>query len=274
MKSVGIVLASLAVFVVYAPESRAQQVSPVLEQGQPRVAVGTVVSSGTATLVLRTDAGQFVLFALDRDTIRPTSLPRGARVSVTSRPGDSEDVSIATVVTRLADQTPSAQERAAGQEPVPPSVRRLERQIERQVRRYRVGVRGGVALDPELISVGAHASLGPFFDSNVSFRPNLELAFGEVTTLLALNLEGIYRIPPATRQSRWSAYVGAGPNFSFSHRNFEGEENGQRFDFGEFNWDTGLNFLVGAENRSGVFIELKATAYAGPHVRLLIGRNF
>jgi len=256
-----------------AVEVRAQQVAQSTQQAQ-RTVVGTIETAGAASLTVRTDDGQYELFALDRDTVRPRSLQRGARVSVRSRPGDTEDAAIATVVTIITDRPAGVQEPSVNQDPVPPNVRRLERQIERQVRRFRVGVRGGTALDPELISIGAHATLGPFFDPNVSFRPNVELAFGEVTTLLALNLEGIYRLSPATRQTRWTTYVGAGPNFSFSHRGFEGEENGDRFDFGEFDWDTGFNFLIGVENRNGVFVELKATAYASPHIRLLIGRTF
>ena len=74
---------------------------------------------------------------------------------------------------------------------VPREVRRLERDIERQVRRYQVGVRTGVALDPELIMLGVHAQAGPFFNPDVFLRPNVEFAFGEVTALFALNLEAI-----------------------------------------------------------------------------------
>ena len=43
------------------------------------------------------------------------------------------------------------------------------------------------------------------------FRPNAEFAFGELTDMVALNLEGAYRLPISFRHGRWSAYVGAGP---------------------------------------------------------------
>ena len=56
-------------------------------------------------------------------------------------------------------------------------MRQLERDIARHVRRYRAGFRAGVGLDPELISVGAHATFGPIFSRRLSFRPNAEFAY-------------------------------------------------------------------------------------------------
>ena len=58
----------------------------------------------------------------------------------------------------------------------------------------------GAALDPELILFGVHSQLGPIFHRDAFFRPNAEFAFGEVTDLIALNLEGIYRLPISSRQ--------------------------------------------------------------------------
>ena len=138
---------------------------------------------------------------------------------------------------------------------------------------YHVGVRGGVSVDPELITVGAHANLGPFFTRHITFRPGLELGFGEVTTLLGLNLDGIYHITGETR-GRWSPYAGAGANVSVRHIGFEGEQDGNRFDFGDWDWASGVNFLVGIETRGGAFFELNSTAHSNPHVRLLVGYNF
>jgi hypothetical protein len=140
-----------------------------------------------------------------------------------------------------------------------------------------VGVRAGVALDPELVLIGVHAQAGPFFNPNVYLRPNVEFAWGEVTALFALNMEAIYRLPISSRQGRWSAYVGIGPGFTFLHQNFErttGE--GSRIDFGDFHYDVGLNILGGLRYRNGMFLELKTSVYSDPApvLRLIVGYNF
>jgi hypothetical protein len=192
------------------------------------------------------------------------------RVNVTAMPDDADTAPLAAIINIL----PARADAPESDDPIPHEVRRLERQIERQVRRYRMGVQAGVALDPELISVGAHAAFGPFFNANVAFRPEVELGLGEVTTLLGVHLDVLYAIPGATRQTRWAPYVGAGPNFSFSRRDFESEEDGNRFDFGEFDANSGFNFIVGMRNPNGVFVQLKATAYGVANVRLSAGVDF
>ena len=152
----------------------------------------------------------------------------------------------------------------------------MERDIERQVRRYQAGVRAGMALDPELILIGVQAQVGPFFNPNVYLRPNVEFAFGEVTALFALNLEAIYRLPVTSREGRWSSYVGVGPGFNFLHQNFERTDGGKRIDFGDFHSAVGLNILGGLRYRSGMFIELKTSVYASPAptLRMIVGYNF
>jgi hypothetical protein len=239
---------------------------------------GTVVSSSRDTLVVRTEDNQFHLFVFDRDTVKPRSLSTGARVSVVSTPGEEAGVRLANTVMTLEaaprEQVGTAPTQA---QPVPPAVRELERDIERQVRRWRVGVRAGAALDPELILFGAHAQVGPFFHRDVSFRPNAEFAFGEITDLIALNLEAIYRLPISPRQGRWSAYIGAGPGFTFLHQNFERiEGEGRNIDFGEFDFDTGFNILTGVQFRRGTFFEVKSSVYSrpAPSLRLIFGYNF
>jgi len=196
-----------------------------------------------------------------------------------SVPAGSDAVRIAPVVfstASLADASPAvetSQQPAVGQDPATQAGRKVEGEVTRNVQRYHVGVFGGVAVDPELITVGAHANLGPFFTRHITFRPGLELGFGEVTTLLGLNLDGVYHITGQTR-GKWSPFAGAGANFSVRHIGFEGEENGDRFDFGDWDWASGINFLVGMETPGGAFFELRATAHSNPHVRLLVGFNF
>jgi hypothetical protein len=215
------------------------------------------------------------LFVLEHDTVKPRSISKGADVTV-DYTTDDEGLRVASNVT-VAGAAPQSGDRTSGEsaEPIPPDIRRLERQIERQVRRYRVGVRGGVGLDPEVITAGVHAKLGPFFNQNVFFRPNAEFGFGEVTTLVALNFEAVYRLPITTRQSRWSVYVGGGPGLNFIDRNFDAAQSGGRdINFDDFDFDAGFNILAGVEFRSGLFLELKSSAFAAPHTRLLVGYNF
>jgi hypothetical protein len=237
-----------------------------------------VVSSTRDTLVVRTEDNQFHLFVFDGDSEKPLVISVGTRVSVVSRPGEEAGVRLASVVTAL--ETPArAQGGSAPAQtpPIPPAVRNLERDIQRQFRRWRAGVRAGVALDPELILFGVHAQAGPFFHRDISIRPNAEFAFGEVTNLIALNLEAIYRLPVSPRQGRWSAYIGAGPGFTFLHQNFERKEgDGRDIDFGDFNFNSGFNVLTGVQFRTGTFFEVKSSVYSrpAPSLRLIFGYNF
>ncbi|MBA3914039.1 MAG: hypothetical protein H0X25_09365 [Acidobacteriales bacterium] len=48
---------------------------------------------------------------------------------------------------------------------------------------------------PELFTFGVQSQLGPIFHRDINFPPNAEFAFGEVTDLIALNLEATYRLP-------------------------------------------------------------------------------
>ena len=247
-------------------------------QREESALTGAVVSSTRNTLVVRDENGQYHLFVFDRDTEKPRTLTVGFTVRVVSIPGEEAGVRVAREITTL-EAAPAAPQRAGTQpaQPVPPEIRRIERDIERQLRRFQAGVRAGMALDPELILLGVHAQVGPFFNPDIYLRPNVEFAFGEVTALFALNLEAIYRLPVSSRQGRWSAYVGAGPGFSFLHQNFERETGeGRDIDFGDFSSDVGFNILGGLRYRNGMFLELKSSIYSrpAPALRLIVGYNF
>jgi len=249
---------------------------------------GTVVSSTRNTLVVRDDNSRYWLFVFDRETTKPATLTAGSRVEVSSSVSDDPGVRVASNVTVLNGVRQGGASRAAassaaspaGGNPsaavVPTEVRRLERDIEREARRFQAGVRAGMALDPELALIGVQGQVGPFFDSNIFLRPNVEFAFGEVTALFGLNLEAVYRLPISSRRGRWSAYFGLGPGFNFLHQNFERNNGGSRIDFGEFHSDTGLNILGGLRFRSGTFVELKTSVYSNPAptLRLIVGYNF
>ena len=234
---------------------------------------GTVVSSTRQTFVVRTADNQFQLFVFNRYTNKPVSMPVGTRVRVESLPGAETGSRLATRVTTL--EAAPKEQRAAGEEaaPIPPSVRDVESNIKREARRWRLGVRAGAAFDPELFMFGVHSQMGPIFTSRVFFRPSAEFAFGEVTDLIALNLEAIYRFPRSSERRDWSPYVGGGPAFTFLHQNFQ---MGRNIDFGNFDFDTGFNILIGMQSRRGTFFEAKTSLYSrpAPILRLIVGYNF
>jgi len=232
---------------------------------------GTISSVSRNTLTLRLSNGQYQLFSMERNTIKPTSLAVGSEVRVTSSAGDDPGVRVAKQIT-LA----SSPEQTTVDPVIPAEVRRVERDIERQARRFQLGLRAGVGLDPELLLIGTQIQIGPFFNRDVFFRPNVEFGWGEVTALFALSPEIIYRLPISSRNGRWSTYVGAGPGFNFLHQNFERREGGQRIDFGEFHSDVGLNILGGIRYRSGLFTEFRTSVYSetSPTLRLIVGYNF
>jgi hypothetical protein len=167
---------------------------------------------------------------------------------------------------------------AAAQQNVPQPVKEAEAALEEAAERFGLGVFAGVGLDPELIMFGGHARFGPIFTPNLQFRPGIEFGVGEVTTLFGVHFDFLYTLPGATRTTRWTPYVGAGPNLGVSHMGFEADdeevEERNRFDFSDTDFDGGLNVLVGVRNREGVFLELKATAYGVSNVKLLAGFNF
>jgi hypothetical protein len=224
-------------------------------------------------LVVRTRSGQYRLFTLDRNTARPRSIPQGAAVSVTSRPG--EDGS--RIATRVNVSTAGGQQaQTSGTEnPVPPQVRDVEGEIERQARRFRGGARLGFGLDPEVITAGLQAQFGPFFNPRVFVRPSAEFGFGEVTTLVAFNLEALYRIPITTQRGRWSPYIGLGPGLNFINQSFEANQtSGRDINFSDFDFEGSLNIVAGLESRNGMFVELRGTAFSRPQIRLFLGYTF
>lgn len=255
----------LTALLVMSPPASAQDETTI---------TGTVASSSRDTLTVRTGTGQYQLFIVERSTRKPATLALGSGVRVISSPGDEPGVRMAIEITAIE---PSPQNQTAAETTaVPAPVRRLERDIEREVRRFQLGVRAGVALDPELVLIGAQMQIGPFFSSDVFFRPNVEFAYGEVTALFALNPEVIYRLPLSSRYGRWSSYVGVGPGFNFVHQDFSRNGAGDRIDFSDFHSDVGLNILGGIRYRSGMFAELKTSVYSetSPTLRLIVGYNF
>jgi RNase P/RNase MRP subunit p29 len=231
---------------------------------------GTVVSSTRNTLVVRTDDNQYQLFTHDRGAVRSGSLVPGARVRVTAGPADENGTRVAS---NIAVVTAPSADKGAQAAPVPEKIRDIESDIKRESRRWRVGVRAGAAFDPELFGFGVQSQMGPILHPRVFFRPNAEFAFGEVTDLIALNFEGVYRFSATHRSGNWTPYVGAGPAMIFIHQSLKG---GRDINFSNFDYETGLNVLAGMQSRKGTFVELKTSLYSGPapKLRLIIGYNF
>ena len=238
---------------------------------------GTVVSTTRNTLIVRSEDDKYQLFVLDDRTTRPSPIPVRAKVRVTFVPTISGETPHATAVHVVsmppAETTPPPG--ATPEEPVPATVLKMEQSIQRQVKRFRIGVRAGASLDPEMIVFGVHTQIGPIFSENFFARPNIEFGFGEVTSLIAFNFEGVYRLPARPQGGQWAPFVGFGPSVILSKRSFSTPE-GERepFDFSDFVVDAGLNFLLGIQSRGGTFMELKGSAYALPSIRFMVGFNF
>jgi hypothetical protein len=230
--STNAILAMTALTLLLPHRATAQQPTNAGQQSGTHQTAGTVTSARRGSVVIKTEDGQFLVFQVDRDTVRSQAIQVGARVTVVTLSNDSGDTPMAIAINVVQPRPTTS---APASEPLPPEVQRLETQIEREVKRYRVGVEAGAGFGPELLSVGAHAAFGPIFNPNITFRPGVQIAVGEVTTLLALNLDVLYRLAGATRQTKWAPYIGAGPNFSFSHQSFQSTQDGNRFDFGQFN---------------------------------------
>lgn len=187
------------------------QQSDASNQAQDEATVeGTVISSSRLTLVVRSDDDQFHLFTWDRNTTKPRSVPAGARVRVGSDQGEQAGARHATKVTVLeqAQGTGTATSSSRDAAPVPPPVQNVENQIKRDARRWRLGARAGVGLDPELVLFGVHSQVGPVFSRNVFFRPNADFEWGEITDMVALNLKAVYRMRTTMRGGEWAPYFG------------------------------------------------------------------
>ncbi len=270
-------LVSLACSLLFIPTfltipAQSQENTSSSQAGNDSPVEGTVVSTTRNTLVVRSDDNEYHLFTYDRSSARAKSLVAGARVRVTAGAADENGTRAATNVTVL-EAKGSTEDKSAQAAPVPSKVRDVENDIRRESRRWRAGVRAGAAFNPELFTFGVQSQIGPIFHPRVVFRPNAEFAFGEVTDLIAINLEATYRFSNTERRGNWTPYVGAGPALIFIHQNFE---QGRNIDFGNFDYETGFNILAGMQSRRGMFVELKTSLYSGPapKLRMIFGYNF
>jgi len=242
---------------------------PALAQGLSQTTMtGTVVSYGTTTLVVKGEGKQYVLFVFDKHTVKPATLELGSGVRVISTQTEDPAVRLAALVTVTEAPAPRSAATPAEPDVVPASIRGAESAIERDVRKYHFGIQGGMTLDSEAVDIGIHAKFGPFFSSDVQFRPSVDFAYGEITKAFSLSGDFIY-VPSGSRAARRSFYFGGGPQFNFVSQS-------AGVDFSEFHYSTALNVILGVRMRNGVFTEMKTSLWAkpAPIFRLIVGYTF
>ena len=162
------------------------------------------------------------------------------------------------------------------------------------VKRFNIGVQGGVAVNPEMIVGGAYADFGPVFSEALTIRPDVYVAGGEITTEFGFDVDGLYALKWSMGND-WRTYAGAGASFALSHESFETPVDSSgtttttttsatgattttttqdRFDFSDTDFEVGLNLLFGARNPKGAFFEVRATAFGVANVKFLAGFRF
>lgn len=122
------------------------------------------------------------------------------------------------------------------------------------------GVRGGLSVDPDQFYFGGHLETSPLID-RLHFRPNVEAGFGDNLTLIAANMEFVYKFP---RRGDWGIYAGGGPALNIYM--FD--------DVDDSETEGGLNVLLGVETQRGLFFEFKVGAIDSPDFKFGVGWTF
>lgn len=121
------------------------------------------------------------------------------------------------------------------------------------------GVRGGLSIDPDQFSVGAHLETSPLVD-RLYFRPNVEAGFGNDLTLIGANMEFVYKF---TTRRAWNFYAGAGPALNIFMFDTPGDNDTET--------EAGFNILGGVEASKGLFFEFKVGAIDSPDFKFGVG---
>ena len=118
------------------------------------------------------------------------------------------------------------------------------------------GIRGGISVNPDQLYFGGHLETSALVD-RVHFRPNLEVGFGDDLTLIAANMEFVYKF---TRSRDWNLYAGGGPALNIFMVNDRDSET-----------EAGFNALVGLETSKGLFFEFKLGMLDSPDLKFGVG---
>lgn len=119
------------------------------------------------------------------------------------------------------------------------------------------GIRGGISVDPDQFYFGGHLETSPLVD-RLYFRPNLEVGIGDDLTLIAANMEFVYKF---TRSRGLNLYAGAGPALNIFM--FDESDDAET--------EAGFNILVGAETPKGLFFEFKIGTIDSPDFKFGVG---
>jgi hypothetical protein len=125
------------------------------------------------------------------------------------------------------------------------------------------GVRAGVSGGPTQFVIGGHVETKEIVD-RLTFRPSVELGFGDNATLVGINIEFAYWLP--TKTDPWRFYLGAGPAAMIAHVSVPG--------FSDTQFGGGFNFLGGVAHSSGLFVEIKGGVADSPDFKFLVGYQF
>jgi hypothetical protein len=123
------------------------------------------------------------------------------------------------------------------------------------------GLRGGLSIDPDQFYFGGHLETSPLVD-RLYFRPNVEVGLGDDLTLIAANMEFVYKF--STRRA-WNVYAGGGPALNI----YMFDDDGQGDNDAET--EAGLNILVGVEQSRGLFFEFKLGLIDSPELKFGVG---
>ncbi|GEM_PF-1054309 len=128
----------------------------------------------------------------------------------------------------------------------------------------RLGVRGGVTIDPDQVHVGLHVNGGQFAPK-IRFQPSLEIGFGSDRVVGTINIDALYTFDPRP----WIPYLGGGVGVSLIHRD------SGRGD-GDFDVGAGLNLIGGFEwgEASKYLLEARVGVGNLPDLKLTVGINF
>jgi hypothetical protein len=117
------------------------------------------------------------------------------------------------------------------------------------------GIRGGISVDPDQFYIGGHLETPPLVD-RLYFRPNLEVGFGDDLSLLAANMEFVYKF--STGRSM-NLYAGGGPALNIYMVDDDSDT------------EAGFNFLAGMETSRGLFFEFKFGVMDSPDLKFGVG---